>query len=178
MNNNINIIKDKKIKNYENYINKTITIFKDILNKINIIHNNLKMKNNSKLTAIINDYYLNIDNLNINDISNIINEELDNINEKIYNNKINNENKIYNENKFNNENKINNKNNNENKINKEMKLNNENKLNEYRNKINLIYYSRKKSICHIFGDKFVNNNKNNIELKIMEKIMNQLMNMN
>ena len=62
-NNNINIIKDKKIKNYENYINKTIILFKDILNKINIIHNNLKMKNNNKLTAIINDYYLNINNL-------------------------------------------------------------------------------------------------------------------
>ena len=40
LNNNINIKKDKKIKNYENYINKAIIIFKDILNKINIIQNN------------------------------------------------------------------------------------------------------------------------------------------
>ena len=78
MNNNINIIKDKKIKNYENYISKTIIIFKDILNKINIIHNNLKMKNNNKLNELINN--LNIDNLNLNNVSNTINEELDNIN--------------------------------------------------------------------------------------------------
>ena len=54
MYNNKNILKDKKIKNYENYINKTIMIFKDILNQINIIHKNLKMKNNNKLNEIIN----------------------------------------------------------------------------------------------------------------------------
>ena len=37
------------------------------------------MKNNNKLNEIINNYNLNIDNLNINDISNIINEELNDI---------------------------------------------------------------------------------------------------
>ena len=39
------------------------------------------MKNNNKLNEIINNYNLNIDYLNA--ISNIINEELDNINENI-----------------------------------------------------------------------------------------------
>ena len=52
MNNNINIIKDKKIKEYEDFINETILIFKNILNKINKIHNTLKMKNNIKLNEL------------------------------------------------------------------------------------------------------------------------------
>ena len=129
INNNMNIIKDEIIKNYENYINKTIIIFKDILNKINIIKSNLKMKYNYKLNELINNYDLNINNLHIDDVSNIINEELDNINKKICNNKKNNENKITNENQISNENIINNQNEiiNQNEINKE-------------NKINLIYY--------------------------------------
>ena len=37
------------------------------------------MKDNNKSNQIINKYTLNIDNLNINDISNIINEELNDI---------------------------------------------------------------------------------------------------
>ena len=44
LNNNINnIIKDKKLKKYENYINNIIIIFKNIINKLNIIHNKLKI---------------------------------------------------------------------------------------------------------------------------------------
>ena len=85
MNKNINIIKDIKLKKYEYYINETIKIFKDTLDKINIIHNNMKMEKNNKLNEIINNYNLNFDNLNINDISNIINEELNIINEYISN---------------------------------------------------------------------------------------------
>ena len=38
--------------------------------------------------------------------------------------------------------------------------------NEYRNEINLIYYAKKDGINNIFGKKFVENNKNNIELII------------
>ena len=37
---------------------------------------------------------------------------------------------------------------------------------EYRNEINLIYYTKKDGINNIFGKKFVENNKNNIELII------------
>ena len=93
------------------------------------------MKNNKYLNNLINNYTLNIQNLNINNISNIINEELDNMIENISYKKIN-ENKIINE------------------------------LNEYKNEINLIYYANNNSICSIFGDEFVYENKNNIELKI------------
>lgn len=91
MNININLIKDKKlneikdneikqselIKKYENYINQTIEIFKIILNKINNLNNWLKLENNNIFYDLINKYPLNIENLNINDISNVINEELD-----------------------------------------------------------------------------------------------------
>ena len=66
------------------------------------------MQNNNKLNELINNYYLNINNLNINNISSIINEELDNINENILHNKINKENKI--KNQINNNYNINNKN--------------------------------------------------------------------
>ena len=135
MNNYKNIIiKDKKIKEYENFINKTIIIFRNILNKINIISNNMKKETNNKLIELINN-----NNLNINDISNIINEELDKINEYISNNKINNEN-----------------------------INNS-KISEYKNEINLIYCAKNKSKCKLFGYDFVNNNKDNIELIINGK---------
>ena len=135
MNNNINIIKDKKIKEYEDFINETILIFKNILNKINKIHNTLKMKNNIKLNELINNYNLNINNLNTNDISKIINEELNSINENLSNNK-------------------------------------NNKLNEkefYKNEIKIIYYAQNNGEFKIFGDKFVDNNKDKIELTINDK---------
>ena len=128
MNNNINLIKIPKIKIYEDFINQIIMIFKNILNKIGIIHNKMKIKNNNKLNDIIN--Y---------EISKVINEELDYINENIYNNKINN-------------------------ITKPNYM-----LNEYKNEINLKYYVNNKSMCKIFGDNFINHNKNNIELKINGK---------
>ena len=37
---------------------------------------------------------------------------------------------------------------------------------KYKNEINLIYNTNKEEECRIFGDKFVDKNKNNIELKI------------
>ena len=91
MRNNINIIKDKKtqelkrkevehnelIKVYEKYIKKTIEIFKNILNQINQIHHLLNMPKNNDLNNLISFYPLNIDNLYVEDISNIIYYELD-----------------------------------------------------------------------------------------------------
>ena len=91
MKDNINFIKEKKInelkhkeinqseliKKYEKYITKTIDLFKIILNKIYSIHNLLNSQNNNKLKNLIDVYPLNIENLNINEISNVINEELD-----------------------------------------------------------------------------------------------------
>jgi len=91
MNNNINLIKDKKInelkykeanqneliKKYEAYIKKTIYLFKVILNKINILHNILNLKSNNELNNLNEYFYLNLENLYIDEISNVINEELD-----------------------------------------------------------------------------------------------------
>ena len=149
MNININLIKDKKmnelkdneikqselIKKYENYINQTIEIFKIILYKINNLHNLLKLENNNKLNDLINKYPLNNENLNINDISNVINEEFDNF--------------------------INNLN-----ITKSKDLN----INEYKNKINLMYFVDNLNInnhYNIFGESFVNNNKDTENLLIL-----------
>ena len=95
MNNNLNKIKEKRIKElqnknnkqfeiikkYEKYMNKTIDIFLNILNKLKIIHTSLKLKNNKRLNDLIDKNSLQYDN--IRDISNIINEELDNINNYI-----------------------------------------------------------------------------------------------
>jgi len=148
MNININLIKDKKfnelkdneikqselIKKYENYINQTIELFKIILNKINNLHNLLKLENNNILNDLINKYPLNIENLNIKDISNVINKELDNF--------------IKNINKA-----------------KYKDLN----INVYKNKISLIYFVDNLNIhkqYNIFGETFVNNNKDNIDLLI------------
>ena len=88
---NISIIKDKKIKElkdinikqydliqkYEKYIQKTIDIFKSILDKINSLHHLLNLQSNDMLNNLIVSYPLNIHNLEINNIGNIINEELE-----------------------------------------------------------------------------------------------------
>ena len=90
LNNYMNIIRDKKInelkiknskqheliKKYEKYIEKTIEIFKYLLNEINIINFILKLKNNNKLNELIIKYPLNLQNLEINDISEVIIEKL------------------------------------------------------------------------------------------------------
>ena len=71
--NSISLIKDKKINElkksesrhanlinkYENYIEKTIRLFKNILNQINSIHSLLELKNNFKLDNLIKKYPLN-----------------------------------------------------------------------------------------------------------------------
>ena len=83
MYNNINKIKDKKInelkEKYEKYINKAFEIFKIILNKINSIHSLLNLKNNSKLNDLINKYPLNFEYLELDDISNVIEKEFEQI---------------------------------------------------------------------------------------------------
>ena len=144
--NNKTTLKEKTIKMYEDYLNKAIIIFKNILKKLNKIYITMQIKSNNKLNELIINDNLNIEN--INGISNIINDELDNINYIIYKYK-NYENK------------------NNNIINDEDKIKNE--LNEYKNEINLIYEVKNKSICNIFGNKFVGNNINNIKLKINGK---------
>ena len=91
MNNNINMIKEKKIdelknenskqseliKKYENYIRKTFEIFKAILNSLNSFHILLKLEKNNKLNDLIAHYPLNFENLNLDVIAKIIHEEFE-----------------------------------------------------------------------------------------------------
>ena len=219
--NYMNIIKDKKIKElkiknskqhelikkYEKYIEKTIEIFRYLLNEINIIHFILKLKNNNKMNELIIKYPLNFQNLEINDISDIITEELikfknyfinyhgltineiminyhkmmnkakksiifntnnisknrDNINNNKDENsstKIKKTDKIFNNNYFNNDEEQNIQ------LERSDIIKEEDKIYEFKTQIKLIYYIHIKGNYIIFGNKFVEKNKNYIELII------------
>ena len=212
MNKNIMNIKDKKIKElkdniikqnelikkYEIYIDKTIGIFKKLLDDIYSMHTLLKLENNKKLDDMINKFTLNKNNLEINDISIIINEEFEKIKNNIVNNIqtddkifINNDNNIANKDSIENDiNKNNEKENiiksdeninisiNKNIINIEKIIDNNLKLinesiienvNNESNKIKLIYFAKSNDYYNLFGDEFVRNNLDNIELIINGK---------
>ena len=119
-----NEMKQKElIKKYEIYIEKTIEIFKNILNKIVEIRNLMKLSNNNKLNYFINLYPLNINNLiNIDDISNLINEEFVQLKKYISNNSL------------------------------EKKNNEVKKISENKNKINIKYFVELKGIYNINMD--------------------------
>ena len=193
MNNNISIIKDKKINEllgkinnneliniYQNYIKKTIEIFKNVLNKINSIHSLLKFKVNNKLNDILTNFPLNLNNLEVDDISNIINEELEQFENYIINNIIN-KNKIMNIKEHNmtkiikkkqlERKNIQNFNIIKHKYKDPMKENelNDLKKEKYINTITLIYVTESKGNYDILGKKFVDNNENNIDLIINGK---------
>ena len=87
LNNNINIIKDKKIEKYEMYIQNAFKILTDILNKLNSFNSLLKL-NNTKLIDLLDKFKLNYDELELelNNVSKIIEEELDIFQEYIKNN--------------------------------------------------------------------------------------------
>ena len=185
-------IKSKElIKKYEDYIEQTIEIFKNILIKINSMLSLLELNNNDKLRDLINEYPLNIKNLDINKIKNVINEELEHIEKCLINNKINlkekhfekeqNKKKISITQNINGEKKIilNNFDNNINDIHDKENSNkivngnrNEIKFDKYINKINITYYAKTKGNYDIFGKKFVENNEGNISLNINGKINN------
>jgi len=192
MNNNMNMIKGKKIDelkdylnekkelifHYEKYIEKTIEIFKNLLNELNSIHSLLKLDDNNKLNNLINKFPLNIKNLNIEDISDVLNNGLKQIkNHIIKKNKVDNKknsNKKNNGQLFNdNEIKLINKKINDNNIHNidegNLKERNPNSIKyEHKNKINIKYYVKVKGKYDIFGEEFVKNNKDNIELTINE----------
>ena len=93
MHENITIIKDRKlnaqnelISKYEKYISKTLEIFNNILNKIDIIHSLFNLKNNPQLNELLNMNNLTFDNLDINNMSNVINDELEQLIDHIINN--------------------------------------------------------------------------------------------
>ena len=87
--NNINEIKDKtikelmieqekkkiKIQKYEQYINKIMELFINILKYLDSIHSLLKLNKNDKLSDLINKYPFNIKNLNLDDLTKVLNEE-------------------------------------------------------------------------------------------------------
>ena len=188
LNKHINIIKDKKItelklkitkqkdiiKKYEKYIEQSMVIFKNILNKIISIHSLLEPKynnDNNYINELINISPLNFNSL-FNNISKVINEELDEL-----------KNYIINHNKTDNnfQNNENEKNNIDNKFRK-VQLNINLKkllLNKYQtdeNKINLIYFAKIKGNFKIFGEEFVLNNKGNLDLIINGKENNLVSN--
>ena len=74
------------IKKYEIYIEKTIEIFKNILNHMNSKYNLMKLNNNIKLNNLVNKFGLSFQNVNIDDISKVINEEFQQIKNYIDNN--------------------------------------------------------------------------------------------
>ena len=202
MNKNIMNIKDKKIKElnnniikqnelikkYETYIDKTIRIFEKLLDDIYSVNTIMKLENNKKLKDLINKYPLNKDNLEINDISNIINEGFEQFKKNImkYNRMNNNDlnlnhgksilNKINDEiNEFSKIIKI------ENILNNDFRLLNEDiliqkekeeekeKENDDLNKIKIRYYAKTNEYYSLFGKEFVGNNLDNIELIINGK---------
>ena len=192
MNNNLIIIKDKKInelkqymkkqskliQKYENYIEKSMHIFKNILIQLNSFHSLYNSKGKNNLDDVLDFYPSNFDNL-YDSLSKVINEELAQL--KTY---------LFDSNKFqnlmevndinfrlvNNDHKLNNDKNNENSPKKvqininqmKIKLNNH-KTEEFRNRINLIYYAKSEKIHEIFGEEFVLNNTDNIDLIINGK---------
>ena len=170
-----------KINELKDINNKTIGFFQNLLNKINTIDLLLKLKNNSKIIKLMNINRLDFEN--IDEISNIINRELEHLIEYI---KINEDEKIEiktnvvckgNDTNFNiidsnediNDNdKINNNNLNED-INQKNEINNEIQIKQNKTKINLKYHSKSDGCYNIFGEVFVQNNRNNIDLIINNK---------
>ena len=100
LNNNINKIKEKKIKElindnskqneiikkYLEYFEKTSNLFKNILNKINEIHSLIIPEINNKLLEFLKkELSSNISNIPIDDISNVIFEEFEELKKYIKN---------------------------------------------------------------------------------------------
>lgn len=183
--NKINSLKDNNsklnelISKYKIYIEETFKIFKDIINKIHIIHSLIKFQTNHKLNNLKNNFTLNFEHLEIGEISNIIIEEL-NIFESYIRNGGNKKKLILKTEGENEKQKSNNEGENERRLfDKKDRKRDENK-NFSKEKSNilpkipiqnkclikLIYFSKFEGENNIFGKKFVNNNKDNLELII------------
>ena len=135
---------------YSEFIKKSSNIFQRVLNKIKEIHLLINKENYEDIDKLITDLELNFNAPSLSKISLIMFQELNMIEQYIKNS-----NKVKNE-----ETKE--------KIKDEIKeIKKEKKPIEYRNEINLEYYSpRCYEMAPIFGKKFVKNNRNNIELII------------
>ena len=84
------INKNKFIEKYQNYIFNSLKIFEKIMRELKLISSSLHLQTNNKLNSMINTFPLNIDNLNIGDISDIIKEELEKLKINIKEEKIQN----------------------------------------------------------------------------------------
>ena len=199
LNNNINRIKEKKIselkyneirqnqliKKYEQYIDKAIEIFKNIIIQINSIRELIKLGDDFKLDNFADKYPLNFPDIGIDNLSKVFNQEFEQFKIYIMNNnkkyksqdikKINNNFSLFDNSQviiFNSIEKKNVNINKENKNKNEIEIKNEFKIEEdrkYRNEINLIYEAKLTDNYDIFGKEFVDNNKGNIDLIINDK---------
>ena len=173
LNDNINIIKDEKInrlekdnmkkneliEKYNKFCENIFDVFKKLINKINLIISLIESKIDVKINELIKELNSNIIDFPIENLSNLI---LDNL--KIIEKYIQKKKNFY----LINENKL------KNKIEKIKEISDEKDINNilnpnYKNIINLVYFTIKEDTLNIFGEKFVQNNKMNIDLIINSK---------
>ena len=121
--------------NSNDYVYKSMNLFKYILNKLNAIHSKITSQKNYNLNNLIEVLKYNISNPSIDEISKVIAQELDII-EKYFTNVAKGFKK------------------------EEIK---------YKNEINIKYMTQNEGSQKIFGEEFVNNNINNINLIINGK---------
>ena len=159
------------IEKYKNYIQKTFSIFKYMLNELNQINTLILPKNDNIIYNLLRNYPLNLDTLEVDKIYKVITEELLILKKNI--NNIKNKNLTIKEEKgfviFDKDV------NNINKFNKDLdiKEKNDTKIKEYT--INLMYKAEFNSEFNILGNEFVEKNKNNIDLILFGK-RNKLVN--
>ena len=167
---NIDIIENNEIEHkeltekYKTYIAKTIIMFKNVINEIKSIHNLLNLNNNIKLNTLAKNYPLSFENLEIDEVSNVIEEELELIKNYLLNTiKMNVFNSIIKTNQLINNYftrpKIH-------VINNGKTIMQNNLMYFYKSELTLKYYTKQKGNYNIFGAEFVENNKNNIDLII------------
>ena len=191
--NKINGLKDNQANQNNliaSYIDKTIEIFKNILTQINTIHALLKLKNNDRLKYLITKNQLYFNNNEIDEISKIIHEELEqfivyikNNNKIILNKNINNYGKMLQKKHISMilsyDNKTIFKNDLLNSLNNDIEIQKDNNINNYSIEkrleelkiiiINLNYFVNTEGNYDIFGKIFVENNKDNIEILLNGK---------
>ena len=137
--------REEEGSDYKDYISNTVEIFKKVLTKINEIHLLLSPEESDRIINLIKELTFNVINPPLDDISIVIFEELEMIDNYLKKYEI--------------------------KEKKEEKLDNNSFVNidkaiEYRKEINIIYYVDEDKKENILGEDFINNNKNNVQLMI------------
>ena len=123
--------------NSNEYLDKSMNLFQIVLNKLNIIHPKIESQTNYKLNNLIEEFKYKLNNPSIDEISAVIIEELDLIEEYTSNIK--------------------------NGIQKnEIQKSTQKDESFYKNEINLKYLTKKAGNQEIFSNTFIKNNTNNI----------------